>query len=97
MPALESINLGVILIALISALGGFATSKAAAKANRISDKEKAELDAYNRASQMDILTIERQKTELVEFEKEQKELKGRIKQLEAENQSLRGRRAISEK
>jgi predicted RNase H-like nuclease (RuvC/YqgF family) len=89
MPTLDPINLGLILTTLISLVGAYATSRSAAKANLRSDKEKAEVDAYNRASAMDIKTIERQKQELKEFEDEQAELKRKNKELEAENQVLR--------
>jgi TolA-binding protein len=97
MPALDPINVGLILVTLITAFGAWATQKNASKANRLSAKEAAEANAYDRARLMDISTIERQKLEIAEFEEEQKELRGRIKQLEQENRSLRGQRAISEK
>lgn len=97
MPPLDPINVGLVLVTLITALGAWATQRNASKANRLSAKEAAEANAYDRAREMDVATIEHQKKEIAEFKVEQDELKQRVKALEKENRSLRGQRAISEK
>jgi hypothetical protein len=78
MPALDPINVGSILVAVIATFGGWASARSAAKTTRLTAKETAELEAYNRAHKMDLETIDRQDKELIELQNKYDNLKKRL-------------------
>lgn len=93
MPPIDPISIGAILIALIAALGTWASHKSSAKASTINAKAAAEVEAYNRARKMDLETIERQDEEFDELRQKHAALKKRVGELERENEELHAENA----
>lgn len=107
----DPVSIGAIVVALIAAIGAWASQRAAANAAKynadaakMSTKATAELEAFNRARAMDVKTIERQDSELEQIRNEYDELNTKFKQilkdnenLHAENVSLRRRVARLER
>lgn len=81
---LDPLNIGAILIAIIAALGTWATQRSAAKAAIVNDKAKAEAEAYSRAVKMDSDTIARQDVEIKELRDDRDSLRSRLKEVEKE-------------
>lgn len=91
MPPLDPLNIGLIVVTVITAFGAWATQRSASRANRLTAREQAELDAYNRARKMDLETIQRQDAEFDELRGKYLGLKKRVDELEEENGTLRHR------
>lgn len=92
---MDPVNIGAVLVALIAALGAWASQRAAAKATKynadaanINTKATAELEAYNRARAMDLKTIERQDEEFDEIRKEYDKLREDFKAMARDNERL---------
>lgn len=93
MPGLDPINIGAIVVAAVTAFGGWAAQRAATKAGRAS----VEGEAYVRARKLDTETIERQDKEYAELEKKYKEQKEQLDKAEAENHILRRKITMRER
>ena len=89
MPPIDPYSIGAILIALIAALGTWASHKSSAKASTINAKAAAEVEAYNRARKMDLETIQRQDAEIDDIRAENGILKKRVREVELDNDELR--------
>ena len=85
--------IGAIVVALIAALGGWASQRAASRASRIntsvSGRLEAEQGAYERARAFDVETIERQNVEIAtlrvlvdKLREERDKLKARLRRIE---------------
>jgi len=85
---IDPLNIGAILIAVLTALGSWASHRSSAKATVINAKAAAELDAYNRAREMDLRTIKLQDEEFNELRDKHENLKKRVAELEKENDEL---------
>lgn len=81
----EALSLGV---AGIAALGAWASQRAASKASTVSTRMDAEKEAYERARQFDIETIQRQQEEI-------KQLRERLAVAESKVQKLEEHTPIS--
>lgn len=83
-------SLASIIVAVVAAYGAFSSQKQVSKAARYSSRLDFERDAYERARKFDTETITRQDMELEELKreisllrKENKQLRDRVKKLEA--------------
>lgn len=85
---IDPLNIGAIFIAVLTALGSWASHRSSAKATVINAKAAAELDAYNRAREMDLRTIKLQDEEFNELREKHENLKKRVSELERENDEL---------
>lgn len=88
MPAIDPLNVAGIIIALIAALGAWATHRSSAKATVVNAKAAAELEAYGRAVNMDRETIKQQDAEILELRQDRMADRRRIKELEKDNEEL---------
>lgn len=83
---LDPINIGGIVVAFIAAGGAWASQRAAAKANTfnagMTARLEAEKEAYNRARQFDIETINRQHADIVDLREQLSQARERIAVLE---------------
>jgi hypothetical protein len=77
-----------IVVALISALGAWAAQRSARSATTVSEKTKAETEAYIRARKMDVETIERQDKELDELRRRDEARELAIRELRVDNEKL---------
>lgn len=82
--SLDPLNIGAICIAVIAALGTWATQRTSARAAIVNEKAKAEAEAYSRAVKMDSETIARQDEEILELRERNDALRKRLKELEKE-------------
>lgn len=80
-----------IAVAIISALGAWAAQRSAKSASTVSEKTKAETEAYIRARDMDVKTIERQDKEIETLREDVDNLTNDNRRLHAENVALRRR------
>lgn len=85
---IDPLNIGAILIAVLTALGSWASHRSSAKASVINAKAAAEVDAYNRARDMLLGTIKLQDEEFTELNAKHAALKKRVGELEKENDDL---------
>lgn len=82
---LDPLNIGAIMIAIIAALGTWASQRSSAKAAVLNEKAKAEAEAYSRAVKMDSDTIARQDKEIQELRDDNDSLRKRVRELEKDN------------
>lgn len=79
-------EISAIVVALVAALGAWASQRSASRAAEInttvSGRLEAEREAYQRARAFDIQTIERQNEEIHELHKENEELRVMLKKVE---------------
>lgn len=96
---MDPISISGIVIAIIAALGAWASQRSAAKANLmntgVSTRLEAEKEAYNRARSFDIETIKRQDAELTELRKDNQRLYSEVSQLRERLTRLESTRPIS--
>lgn len=92
---MDPVNIATVLVAVVAALGAWASARAASRAQKYNAdatvktaKETAELEAYNRARQMDLQTIKRQDEEFDELRARHDILKARVAELEKDNETL---------
>lgn len=85
---IDPLNIGAILIAVLTALGSWASHRSSTKASIINSKAAAEVEAYNRAREMDLRTIKLQDEEFEELREKHAVLKKRVGELEKENDEL---------
>lgn len=74
----DLLNIPLILVALITTLGAWATQRSASKALHKNARFTAETEAYDRARKLDVATIERQDKEYEELEARYKALRESI-------------------
>lgn len=88
-------NVIAIFIALIAALGSWASHRATAKANsdnaKASNRVEMEKEAYDRARKLDVETIERQVGEMAELQTKNRELSERNEELSSQVHELQAR------
>lgn len=84
---MEVLDFGAIFVALIAAIGAWAAQNSASRSSRInnevSSRLNAEEQAYQRARDFDIKTIERQDEEIKELQTENKALRDEIFKLKS--------------
>lgn len=85
---IDPLNIGAIFIAVIAALGTWASHRSSAKASVLNTRAAAEVEAYNRAREMDLRTIKLQDEEFDELREKHAALKKRVGELENENEQL---------
>lgn len=85
---IDPLNFGAILIAVIAALGTWASHRQSSKAAIVNEKAKAEVEAYNRARAMDLRTMELQDAEFHELRDKHETLKKRVGEVELRNEEL---------
>lgn len=76
------LDIGSIIIAVIAALGAWASQRAAANASKVGSRMDAEKEAYERARKFDMDTIKRQDEEIKELRDELDRLKQRLQLIE---------------
>lgn len=90
---IDPLNIGAILIAVLTALGSWASHRSSAKASIINAKAAAEVEAYDRAKRFLVDTIDRQDEEFGELREKHSALKKRVGELEKENDELQAENA----
>lgn len=80
---MNPLDIGGIVIAVIAALGAWASQRAAANASKVGTRLDAEKEAYERARKFDLDTIARQDEEIKELRDEVDRLKQRLALIEA--------------
>lgn len=85
----DPLNIGAILIAVITGLSVWASHRSTAKASVLTDKQTAEVEAYNRARKMDLETIQRQDEEFDELRGKYTAVKARLGEVEDDCEKLR--------
>lgn len=82
---MNAIDISAIAIAIIALGSSWVTSRTSSKATTINNETNArvemEKEAYNRARDFDINTIERQKEQIETLQRENRELKQTVQQL----------------
>lgn len=91
---IDPLNIGAILIAVLTALGSWASHRSSAKASIVNAKAAAEVEAYNRARDMLMGTIQHQDEEFNQLRDRHTILKKRVGELELENDQLRADNVI---
>lgn len=86
---MDPLNLGTLLVAVVTAIGLWITQRSASKANRSTEKDKAEIEAYNRARAMDLQTIDRQNEEIKDLTGDLARARKRLATVEKENEDQR--------
>lgn len=84
----QATSWAAIIVAIISALGAWAAQRSARSASVVSEKTKAETEAYGRARKMDVETIERQDKEINELVERDKVRELAIRELRVDNERL---------
>jgi len=95
----------VIIVGVISVASAYASAKAARNASKYNSdasvtsiRIQAETEAYDRARNMDVKTIERQDQEIEELRRNGQQLREKVRSLLTENESLKRRvSALEEK
>lgn len=89
-------DLALILVAVISVISAVLSSRSARKAAKYDSDSSvtntrtvAETEAYNRARKMDIETIQRQDNEIDEIREQNRKLRAKVRELQADNEDLR--------
>ena len=85
---LDPTSLAAVIVAIVGALGAWAAARSARSASLISEKTKAEQEAYARARKMDVETIERQDKEIAELRDLDAARELAIRELRQDNQRL---------
>ena len=89
---MRPIDIGSIIVAVVAALGAWASQRAAAKATTfntaVTTRLDAEKEAYERARAFDIETINRQEKELESLRKENDRLRSIIEDLQNDNSKV---------
>lgn len=82
---MNAIDISAIIIAIIALGSSWVTARTSSKATTINNETNArvemEKEAYNRARDFDINTIERQKEQIETLQRENRELKQTVQQL----------------
>lgn len=92
---MDSNNWAQIIVAMVAVVSAVLSGRAARKSSQYTSdaavmnaRTQAETEAYNRARQMDIQTIERQRTELEQIRANSDELRKKIRELKLNNERL---------
>lgn len=85
--AIDPLNLGTLTVAIVTAIGLWITQRSAGKANRSTERDKAEIEAYNRARAMDLKTIDRQNEEIADLAEDLNKARKRLGIVEQKNEN----------
>lgn len=78
-----------VAVGSVSAVSAWLAGRSAKKASEFNTKTTAETEAYNRARQMDIETLDRQKRDLTEIRENNKEIREKLREMKLENDKLK--------
>lgn len=85
---MDPASIGAVIVALIAALGAWASARSNSRAAMVNARAQAEVEAYSRARAMDDRTIKRQDEEIEEIKQNYDELNIRFKQISRDNELL---------